>query len=281
MSETAIPFSVIGAQQQPIHGFLHLPPGDGRVPTVLLAHGFKGWASYGFLPRMAEALSAAGFAVLRFSFSHCGITGDGSSFDRPDLFENDTFADQVADTLALLAAVSDGKLPAADRLDVGRLGMIGHSRGGVTAVLAAGQTEALKAIVTLAAPQRTLHDQHVRDQIRAMGRMPVTSTRTGQQLYVGRAVLDDIEAAGERYDLLKLLHRYRGAFMAVHCQGDDTVDAEAATNLAGAHDQGPTQLLILPGGGHTFDFRHGQTGSTELLETVIARVAEFLHKYLS
>jgi dienelactone hydrolase len=281
MSPTLIPFNLTGSQQQPIRGYLHLPPQEERAAVVLLAHGFKGWSGYGFLPRMAEALAQAGLAVLRFSFSHCGITGDGSTFDRPDLFERDTFADQIADTLALITALRDGKLPAADRLDAAQLGMVGHSRGGVTAILTSGQTDALKAIVTLAAPQRTLHDPHVRDQIRAMGRLPVVSSRTGQQLYMGRSILDDIEAAGDRYDLHQLLARYRGAYLAIHCEGDDTVGVEAARNLATWHTAGPTELLILPGGGHTFDFRHGQSGTTELLEAVTARVAAFGLKYLT
>src|SRR5690242_8403324 len=101
MSEIIHPFELPGAEGEKIIGFLHLPAGERRVPVVLLAHGYTAWCGWGFLPGMASALANAGLGVLRFSFSHCGVTGEGKTYERPELFERDTFAFQVFDTMAI------------------------------------------------------------------------------------------------------------------------------------------------------------------------------------
>ena len=67
-------FEIDGAAGELVRGYVHLPPGAEAAPVVLLAHGFKGFADYGFLPLTAERLAAAGFVAVRYSFSHCGIT---------------------------------------------------------------------------------------------------------------------------------------------------------------------------------------------------------------
>jgi len=281
MGETLMSkFRLPGAGGEAIRGYLHVPIGEGKLPVVLLAHGFKGCADYGFLPRTAEHLAGAGLAVVRFSFSHCGIAENPDSFDRPDLFESDTFGHQISDVLALIEAVCHGRLPETDRLDGERIAMVGHSRGGVTAVLATGATDSLRALVVLSSPDQTLHDPTMRQQLRVLGRISSPSSRTGQQLFVGRAVVDDIDTAGDRYDLPALLGRYKRPLLAVHCQDDLTVPVAAAKRLAEAHTGGPTELLVLPGGSHTFGFAHGQKGSTATLDTVLAKITEFLTHWL-
>lgn len=275
------PFEIPGARGEPVRGYVHpAEGGDGPAPTVLLAHGFKGFADYGFLPQMADRLAEAGISVVRLSFSHCGIENDPDHFTRPDLFEKDTFDNQIRDILSLVSAVADGTLPAADRLDVNRLGVIGHSRGGVSAILATAECPQIKALVTLASPDTTLHDPQLRQQLRALGRVPSPSSRTGEQLFIGRAIIDDIDAAGGRYDLHRRLHDFGGAYLAVHAKGDQTVGYASAERLAEAHDRGPTELWTPDDSTHTFDFRHGQDGSTEMLDAVILRVLAFLKSHL-
>jgi len=278
---TIEPFELDGAAGETIRGYVHLPAAAGPAAVVLLAHGFKGFADYGFLPLLAERIADTGRAVVRFSFSHCGITDETATFDRPDLFERDTFGNQIDDTLALIAATAAGRLPGADRLDGDRIGMVGHSRGGVTAVLATGATDAIRVVVTLSAPDRPLHDGQMRAQILAEGRIASPSGRTGEMLYVGRAFIEDLDAAGDRYDMVKLLGEFDRPFMAAHGQADETVDYHAAERLAAAHIHGPTRLTIVPAAGHTFDFKHGQAGSTEALDAVSAEVTAFLAKYLT
>jgi dienelactone hydrolase len=281
MKDSTTTFELPGAAGEVIRGYVHMPMGEGRVPVALLAHGFKGFADYGFLPVLADRLAAAGIAVVRFSFSHCGITEDPDTFDRPDLFERDTYGNQIDDTLAVIAAIHDGTLPGAERMDGERIGMVGHSRGGVTAILATGATDALRVVVTLAAPDRPLHDGQMRALILAQGRVASPSGRTGEMLYVGRPFIEDIDAAGDRYDMLKLVASFAKPFMAAHGQADETVPCQAAENLAAAHTTGPTELVIIPRAGHTFDFKHGQSGSTPALDTVAAKVITFMAEHLT
>ena len=272
-------FAIAGAQGQTIRGYVHAPPGQGRCPVLLLAHGFKGFADYGFLPLMAQRLAEAGFVVVRFSFSHCGIEDNPDSFTRPDLFEHDNFSLATIDLLALIAAIraeapglgrADGRLPAGHhraqpRRHGGHPGHRVHRRAETHRHPIQPEPNAARRDDPPAAP--------------AIGRVRSPSTRTGQDLYIGRVLVDDIDAAGERYDLLRLW-AIPGAYMAVHCRGDATVPAHMAEELAAAHSAGATELVLLDGGSHTFDFRHAQEGSTPVLDAAIERIVSFLHKHL-
>jgi hypothetical protein len=83
-------WSIEGSEGEPIIGNAHLPeaPPGG---VVLVAHGFKGYKDYGMFPRIAESLANRGFIAHRFNFSHSGMTGAIETFERPDLFERDTW----------------------------------------------------------------------------------------------------------------------------------------------------------------------------------------------
>ena len=62
----------------PSHGeqlaaYLYRPDGDGRVPCVVMAHGFSGTRDDG-LPGYAEAFRDAGFAVVLFDYRYFGAS---------------------------------------------------------------------------------------------------------------------------------------------------------------------------------------------------------------
>ena len=99
-----------GADGEAILGNAHRPDGE-PVGVVIIAHGFKGYKDYGMFPRIAETMCDAGFIAHRFNFSHSGMTNTIETFERPDLFERDTWNKQVFDCRAVVAAINDGKLP--------------------------------------------------------------------------------------------------------------------------------------------------------------------------
>ena len=79
-----------GADSELIHGDCHVPVGDPRG-VIVLVHGFKGYKDYGMFPVIAHHLCNAGFIVHRPNLSHSGMREGTESFERPDLFESDTW----------------------------------------------------------------------------------------------------------------------------------------------------------------------------------------------
>jgi dipeptidyl aminopeptidase/acylaminoacyl peptidase len=272
------PFELSGAAGEVIRGNLHLPvdgPG-GRLPLLLVLHGFKGYKDYGFFPYLTQKLAEAGLAAARFNFSHSGIDVDPSTFGRPDLFEKDTWSGQLEDVQAVMAAAAAGQLPHADRIDADRIGLIGHSRGGVTALLAAGHDQRIAAVVAMAAPSTADYLSAAdKQQLREEGYLISPSSRTGQQLHIGRAWLDDLQAHPDRLDLAAAVARIQCPLLIVHGVEDATVPVACAKAIAMVYP-GTAEELIVVGANHTFNCANPMTRPAPAFDQVVAAVSAFL-----
>lgn len=134
-----------GAPSVQMAGLLTVPSGKGPFPAVVLVHGSgpndRDETIYGHKPFLvlADHLTRQGIAVLRYDKR--GI--QASTGDHAKATTHDFAADAEA-ALALLA-----KRP---ELDQKRLGLIGHSEGGVIAPLVAARSQAPAFLVLLAGP---------------------------------------------------------------------------------------------------------------------------------
>lgn len=100
-----------------------------RLPLVVISHGHAG--TYLGHHDTAEALADAGFVVA--ALNHPGDTAR----DRSRAGNMAIFASRPADIHRLIDYMLDGYAEAA-RIDAGRIGMFGFSRGGYTALVIAG-----------------------------------------------------------------------------------------------------------------------------------------------
>lgn len=260
MTMRQVDWELAGSDEQPIYGTTHLPAGDA-VGVLLICHGFKGYKDYGLMPHLAAAAAQQGLIAHRFNFSHSGMTRNTDTFERPDLFERDTFSRQVEDLWTVAAAADAGEIAGEGLPQV----WFGHSRGGVTAICASGQRVSSlifelglavpdpAGVVSAAAPDRANNlDEDQARMLRKAGRTASPSGRTGQMLYVGREWLEDIECNGDALDPGAMIRAGRRPVLIVHGEADTTVPVAAAHRLAkAAGERG--QLQIIAGASHTFD----------------------------
>lgn len=254
-------WSIPGAEGQPIFGSTHLPLSTTATRGVMLiCHGFKGYKDYGFLPWLAHAAARQGFIAHRFNFSHSGMTQNPQTFERPDLFERDTWGKQIHDLQTAAAASASGQLPGgatADRPQV----WFGHSRGGVAIILAAARvfdgagmpgTPKPVGLIPVAAPDAAMRlDPDQIDRLKRRGYLESPSVRTGQALRIGKPWFDEIEQDPQAFDPLLCIARVRCPVLLLHGDRDTTVSVDASHRLAAAAGQ-RASLRILPGGSHTF-----------------------------
>lgn len=149
-----------------LSGTLLKPPGNGHPPVVLLIggsgptdrNGNQGGTGPGELRQLAEQLADKGIASLRYD-----KRGVGRS-PAPGLREQDLVLNSyVDDAVAWLGWLQQ-------RADLGPRIVVGHSEGGLIAMLAAKRTP-VAGIVLLATPGRRLADV-VRDQLQRIGLDP-------------------------------------------------------------------------------------------------------------
>jgi uncharacterized protein len=125
-----------------LSGTLTRPPGPGPFPAVVLISGSgaqdRDAAVDGYRPFrvLADALTAAGFAVLRTDDR--GVGGSGGSYD------GSSYDDLASDVLAEVAYLADRP-----DIDPARIGLLGHSEGGYLAPLAVSRSQDMVAFVVL------------------------------------------------------------------------------------------------------------------------------------
>jgi len=252
---------IAGSDGELILGNTHEPAlaneGTGALGVVLLVHGFLGYKDYGLFPYVAAHLASAGFIVHRFNFSHSGMTNRIKTFERPDLFEKDTWGKQVHDVGQVVAAIDAGELSGAGLPYV----LYGHSRGGVTVLLTAarrfheGRRPMPAGVFAAAAPSFT---RRLSEEDQAIffeqGYQEVVSGRTGQTLRVGASWLSEQLDDPARYDLSVQVGRIGCPVMLVHGEKDSTVPASCAGELADWVSPGvDCRAVVVPGGDHVFN----------------------------
>ncbi len=272
MSEP-IAWSIPGAGGQPILGDTHLPVGQPARGVLLIAHGFKGYKDYGILPGIAHYAASFGFIAHRFNFSHSGMTNRLETFERPDLFEQDTWGKQIHDYRAVAIAAAGGGLPgpAGSSTEVGANDLgdfpqiwYGHSRGGVTTLLTAarafaptryprlGATPLPAGIIPCAAPHRAfwLSDDD-KQLLMQQGYIDSPSARTKQMLRIGLPWLKEMEHQPEAFDPLVAAGHVTCPMLVIHGTDDMTVPLDSARRIAAAGQR--ATLEVIQGATHVFN----------------------------
>lgn len=176
-----------GANQ--LAGLLEMPAGEARA-YALFAHCFTCGKDIVAASRIAKALVALGYAVLRFDF-----TGLGSSEGD---FANTNFSSNVEDLLAAADYLREHyQAPSL---------LIGHSLGGRAVLSAASRIAELRAVVTIAAPADAAHIrkhfvsaiEHIEEQGKAevcLGGRPFT---------IKKQFLDDVSQDNKDIEKLRI-----------------------------------------------------------------------------
>jgi len=240
-------------------------------------HGFKGFKDWGFFPFLRRRLVAAGHAVIGFNFSGSGVGRDQESFTDLEGFARNTLSAEAEELASVVAWVRSGELlPRRPQA----VGVLGHSRGGGQAILLAGRSQGLGALVTWSSVSTfDRWSRETREEWRERGRIYVLNGRTGQQMPLDVTLLDDFEGNRERLDVTGGARAVRAPWLIVHGTEDVTVPAGEARSLA--REAPHARLVLVEGAGHTYEVGHPfEVPSPELLEAVEASERHFARHLL-
>ena len=239
-------FTVPSIENLPIRGNLDAP-GKPRA-LVVIAHGWKGFKDWAFFPWLAEHLSGHGFAVCRFNMSRSGIGENPETFDRLDLFAGDTYSAQISDLVsaATYAQSKLGRLPTF---------LLGHSRGGGVALLAASSIAQLEGVITWSAIGRADRwDDATKKIWRKNGHMDIENQRTKQTMRMSTSILDDYEAHRDQLDIAAAASKLSVPLLVIHGGRDESVPVAEAHQIADAAPD--SSRVIIQSAGHTYNAIH-------------------------
>jgi dienelactone hydrolase len=260
---------------------IRLPEGHAACPVIIVCHGFKGFKDFAFFPYTSRKLCEQGLAVVTMNFSGNGIGDDPLNFTALDKFERNTISQELDDIEAVVESIASGAL-LGPQGDPQRVGIMGHSRGGCTAIVKAALDPRLRCLATWASPAALgRYSDDVLRQWKEEGRYNFVNARTKQDMFVDYAYIEDIEANRERYSLDLAVSRLTIPYLTVHGEDDESVPVDAARRLHGYAKTGQAELALVEGGTHTFGTKHPFEGSTPALEQAIDRTAAWFRRWLS
>jgi putative redox protein len=201
-----------GSQGAQLAARLDSPAGKPAA-YALFAHCFTCSKDTLAASRISAALTAHGFAVLRFDF-----TGLGGSEGE---FANTNFSSNVADLVAAAAWLRQ-------QHEAPKL-LIGHSLGGAAVLAAARDIPEAVAIATIGAPADPAHIKDLLTaalpEIEAAGEAEVDLA--GRKFRIKRQFLDDIGSRNNRDAIADL----RKALLIFHSPRDTTVNIDNAAQI--------------------------------------------------
>lgn len=253
--------SVLSGEDLPIYYDLYTPSGvsSSTLPVILFIHGFKGFKDWGAFPDACEELSRAGFAVVAFNFSLNGVGENMLEFDELDLFAKETLSRDLNDVGTVIEAVKNGEITSEKVvLDTDRTGIIGHSRGGHTAVAAAAEYDEIMSLVTWSAVadyNARWSEKMIRDW-KESGYTEIKNARTNQVMRIDKVVYDDAIRNADRLMAIRRVKELHIPSMFIAGKEDEAVHYSDSEKLYRACPSDDKEVRLIKDAGHTFNVSH-------------------------
>lgn len=244
--------------------------------SIIFVHGFKGFKDWGFIPYLSDYFAKLGFFVITFNFSHNGIGENPTEFTELDKFAKNTFSREVRELNELISAFRQNFFDIGAK---GRLGLIGHSRGGAVSLLTASKRKDIDSVAVWASIAKLdRYSKRQKEEWRKKGVFEVINTRTNQVMRLNVDLLNDLEKnINSSLNIENAAKNLNIPFLIAHGDQDLTVPITEAEQLYDWADKSKTEFYKIYGAGHTFNIVHPFAGSNEKFERLLEKTSNFFH----
>jgi uncharacterized protein len=250
-------------------------------PVIVFVHGFKGFKDWGYFNLMARNFVEKGFVFIKINLSRNGTTpAQPLDFADLDAFAENNFSIELDDIGVVLDALHASDFVHAEEVDLERIYLMGHSRGGGLVLLKAAEDSRVKKVVTLAAVSdlNMRWDEAFVAEWKEKGVQYIANSRTGQQMPLKYQLWDDLQQNKKRLDILKAVASLTIPLLFIHGTLDETLPVEMAHQLQEA--QPDAELFLIEGANHVFGGQHPYDDSALPAHALMAvhRAADFFSK---
>lgn len=253
--------TIPSTKKKPIYYDLYAPVSRNAVsiPVILFLHGFKGFKDWGPFPDACEELALAGFGVVAMNFSMNGIGENKTEFTETENFANQTFSQDLDDIGSVIKALQYGEIDSEHaNFNIDKIGLVGHSRGGHSAITAAVEYDSIQCLVTWAAVadyKSRWTDEMVNDW-KDKGYTEILNTRTGQKMKLNKVVYEDFIQNEEKLNAIKRVKKLNIPTLFIHGRNDESVAYTHSEKLYIACTAKEKELRLISNTGHTFGAAH-------------------------
>lgn len=248
-------YVIPGSSGKPISFNIDLSSTDEKSPVIIFLHGFKGFKDWGQWPLLGLEFASQGFSVVRMNFSHNGTTPE-TPFDFTDLeaFGRNTFSKESRDVKDVLDWLHE-EMSNHSHLDLNRIYIVAHSRGGAIAMVTAIEDSRVKKVATLSSVSCLVRfsDEELA-QWKIHGVVNILNGRTNQNMPLYYDLADDYLSNKDRFELSSVVTKLHQPFLVIHAEEDETVPLVEGQNLVGWAAN--ASLMVLPNANHSFGGTH-------------------------
>ena len=194
---------------------------------ILFLHGFKGFKDWGTWDLLANYFCQQEIQFIKLNFSHNGVfPGNGIELNNEAKFSENTYSKELADCLHLLTVIDNqnraNKLP---------IFLLGHSRGGGIALLAANEARVTGVITLGSLCKLNRWSKETLKQWEETGVRYISNVRTGKQLPMKYDIVTDYFEKEESLDIKKNTKNSLVPTLIIHGAQDETVHIKEAIKL--------------------------------------------------
>ncbi|WP_158960439.1 alpha/beta hydrolase family protein [Myroides fluvii] len=229
-----------------------------KSPLIIFCHGYKGFKDWGAWDLAMQTMAKAGFAVVKFNFSHNGTTVDHpTEFTDLDAFGRNTYTQEQRDLTTVIDYYSSQPF-----VDETKIFLIGHSRGGGAVILQTYYNDKVTGAISWAGvadfkkrfPQRDNFEQWKKE-----GVFYSMNGRTKQQMPHYFTFWTDFEANEQALTIQYAAQNLRKPVLIINGTADQAVSVKEAELLHLWIKE--SDLFIVEGADHVFGARHPQEGN--------------------
>ncbi|WP_281614354.1 alpha/beta fold hydrolase [Flammeovirga sp. SubArs3] len=252
---------------------------EGKLPTVILVHGFKGFKDWGAFNLIADTFAQQGYCCIKLNFH-----SDGTTLDMPyevvdhTAFGNNNFSKELDDLGVLIDWLHHESCPLSC-VDTNALYLLGHSRGGGVSLLKTAEDQRIKKVATLASiPRVDSFSEEVMQQWKSEGVIHVVNGRTQEELPLFYQAVEDFNANKGRLSIGENISKVVTPILLIHGDQDETVPVQSLDMLKAFQPNAET--VVIEGASHTFGSKHpwAEENLPEHLQVAINKVLEHFGK---
>lgn len=224
-----------------------------QQPLIIFLHGFKGFKDWGHFNMIADYFVNQGFAFLKMNFSHNGTTPE-HLIDFVDLeaFGQNNFSIELDDVANLLDFLDTKQF---EFINYSQINLLGHSKGGATAIIKSYEDERINKAATLASVI-VIKERYANEleEWKNKGVLYIPNARTNQEMPLYFQLAEDVLNNENRFDIPNIIKNYHKELLLVHGAKDETVRIEELDLVQGLNPK--VKSYIIPDTNHTFDGAH-------------------------
>ncbi len=249
--------SIDGVHQKPIITDVFYKKNDIKKTVVIFCHGYKGFKDWGAWDLVGEQFALNDTFFIKFNFSHNGGTKE-IPIDFPDLeaFGNNNYSKELDDLQSVIDWVIGENLYK-DDININKIILIGHSRGGGIVNLKASEEQRITKVITWAGVSdygSRFPVEKALQEWKDKKVMYVKNGRTLQEMPHYIQFYEDFKKNEERLTISKAVKTQKKPYLIIHGTEDKAVLKSEANLL---HNWSlESELFLLEGANHVFGAKH-------------------------